>query len=119
MSHPVKIAASTLAAIALLFAGLSVAQANHEHGFFNIIVKANIDDDPAPKLQDPRLVAEFNYVRELDTPTLDAPAGWIDGDRRGYHCAYAFLTYRGWIVGRATYAYIDPPGDGNTPVVND
>jgi hypothetical protein len=64
-------------------------------------------------------MAEFNYRRELDTPTLDAPAGWIDGDRRAYGCAYGFLTYRGHIVGRTTYSYIDPPGDGNEPRIID
>jgi hypothetical protein len=50
----------------------------------------------------------FVYQRHLATPTLDAPAGWLDGDRIAYRCGYAFLEYRGVIVGRVTVTRIDP-----------
>jgi len=113
LSYPVKIAASILTAVTLLFAGLSIAGANHEKGFFTIMLKANNNTENEIS------VGEFMYKRELDTPTLDAPAEWVGGDRRGYRCAYAFLVYRGFLVGRATYAYIDPPGDGSTPQIID
>jgi len=113
MRRSVRLVAVALGSLSLMFVGVGPASAGHDNGFFNFIVEANVNDDPAPKLQDPRLVAEFNYVRDLNTPTLDAPAGWVDGDRRGYECGYAFLVYRGFIVGRTTYSYINPPGDGN------
>jgi hypothetical protein len=120
MSKPFTILATCMSALTLTFFGPGVASADHDgSGFFNIILLSNIHDDPADKLQDPRLVAEFNYVRELQTPGLDAPAGWTDGDRKAYSCAYGFLVYRGWIVGRVTYSYIDPPGDGNQPRIVD
>jgi hypothetical protein len=61
---------------------------------------------------DGRRVGTFRYERHLTTPTLDAPAGWLDGDRVAYRCAYAFLEYRGHLVGRATFTRIDPP-DGD------
>lgn len=120
MRKPFSILATCMSVLALTFVGPGVASAEHEgSGFFNIILESNIHDGKAPKLQDPRLVAEFNYVRQLHTPGLDAPAGWTDGDRKAYSCAYGFLIYRGWIVGRVTYSYVDPPGDGNEPRIID
>jgi len=65
---------------------------------------------------------QFRYEREVTTPTLDAPAGWVDGDRVRYDCGWTFLTYRQWIVGRATYTSIDPAAKDEPPrgaLIND
>ncbi|MGH3507674.1 MAG: hypothetical protein ACRDO2_10770 [Nocardioidaceae bacterium] len=53
------------------------------------------------------------YHRDLQgvTPTLDAEAGWVDGDRRAYRCGFAFLQYRGFIVGRVTVSKFQDPVD--------
>ena len=53
------------------------------------------------------------YARNLQgvTPTLDAEAGWVDGDRRAYRCGFAFLQYRGFIVGRVTVSKFQDPVD--------
>jgi hypothetical protein len=53
------------------------------------------------------------YHRDLQgvTPTLDAEAGWVDGDRRAYRCGFAFLRYRGFIVGRVTVSKFQDPVD--------
>lgn len=110
MRPAVKTAAIGMIALSLMFMGLGLATADHTNeDFFDFLISANINDDPAPKLQDPRAVGTFSYDRHLTTPTLDAPAGWVDGDRKGYSCGYAFLAYRGFIVGRVTYSRIDPP----------
>jgi hypothetical protein len=120
MRLAVKGTAVGVIALSLVFAEVGLGTAEHTNeDFFDFIITANVGDDDAPNLQDPRAVGTFRYQRHLSTPTLDAPAGWLDGDRNAYSCAYAFLTYRGHIVGRTTYSYIDPPGSGNAPVIND
>jgi hypothetical protein len=120
MRPAVKTAAIGMIALSLMFMGLGLATADHTNeDFFDFIITANVNDDPAPKLQDPRAVGTFSYDRHLTTPTLDAPAGWVDGDRNGYSCGYAFLAYRGFIVGRATYSRIDPPDTTPYTVVLD
>ena len=120
MRPAVKTAAIGMIALSLMFMGLGLATADHTNeDFFDFIITANINDDPAPKLQDPRAVGTFRYERHLATPTLDAPAGWVDGDRKGYSCGYAFLAYRGFVVGRVTYSRIDPPDTTPYTVVLD
>jgi hypothetical protein len=120
MRPAVKTAAIGMIALSLMFMGLGLATADHTNeDFFDFIITANINDDPAPKLQDPRAVGTFSYDRHLTTPTLDAPAGWVDGDRNGYSCGYAFLAYRGFIVGRVTLSRIDPPDTTPYTVVLD
>lgn len=47
---------------------------------------------------------------------LPSGAHWVDGDRSGYRCFYAFLQYNGQIVGRVTFIRI--PG-AEYAVVND
>lgn len=42
------------------------------------------------------------YIR-----VLPSGAGWLDGDRAGYRCAYMFLAHQGQIVGRVTFSRID------------
>lgn len=37
---------------------------------------------------------------------LPSGAGWIDGDRTAYNCAYGFLIDDGWVVGRFTFARV-------------
>ncbi|MGH2653265.1 MAG: hypothetical protein ACRDHV_02805 [Actinomycetota bacterium] len=120
MRPAVKTAAVGMIALSVMFMGLGFAAADHTNeDFFDFVVSANINDDPAPKLQDPRAVGTFRYERHLTTPTLDAPAGWVDGDRNGYSCGYAFLAYRGFIVGRVTFSRIDPPDTTPYTVVSD
>jgi hypothetical protein len=120
MRSGVRIVAVSMTALSLMFMEVGLAAADHtSEDFMDFIITANVGDDPAPKLQDPRAVGTFRYQRHLATPTLDAAAGWVDGDRKGYQCAYTFLAYRGFIVGRATYSYLDPPGDGNEPRILD
>jgi hypothetical protein len=65
-----------------------------------------------------RPFGRFIYGEELDTPSLDAPAGWVAGDRVAYRCGWAFLTYRNWIVGRVTYTSIGGPNEAGA-FVND
>lgn len=38
--------------------------------------------------------------------TLPSGAGWTDGDRVGYRCAYAFLMNGGQVVGRVTFSRV-------------
>jgi hypothetical protein len=68
---------------------------------------------------DRRKVGSLVYPRHLATPTLDAPAGWLDGDRIAYRCGYAFLEYRGVIVGRVIVTRIDPSNARPYVRVND
>jgi hypothetical protein len=63
-----------------------------------------------------RYYGRFNYFTELDTPGLDAPAGWLGGDRVAYRCGWVHLQYRGWIVGRATYTSVGGPNEGGASV---
>jgi hypothetical protein len=53
MRSAVKRTAVALLALSLVFTGLGIASATHEFGFFNFIVQANINDNPAVKLQNP------------------------------------------------------------------
>jgi hypothetical protein len=66
-----------------------------------------------------REVGTFGYARTLVTPTLDAPAGWTDGDRIAYRCGFAFLVYRGQLVGRVTFTRIDPADADPYAKIND
>jgi hypothetical protein len=120
MRPGVKIAAVSMTALSLMLMGFGLASAGHTNvDFFDFVISSNVNDDPAPDLQDPRAVGTFRYERHLTTPTLDAPAGWVDGDRKGYSCGYAFLAYRNFIVGRVTFSRIDPPDSTPYTVVLD
>jgi hypothetical protein len=104
------------AALFLLFGGLNLAAAQedfisvagqptgHESDHFEF----HVTDDGN---NTGREYGRFRYFEALATPTLDAPAGWVAGDRVGYRCGWAFLHYRQWIVGRVTYTVISngPP----------
>jgi hypothetical protein len=59
---------------------------------------------------------KFNYPAPLLTPTLDAPATWLSGDRIGYTCLYDFAAYRDWLVARATYSSIGGPNHGGAKI---
>lgn len=48
---------------------------------------------------------------------LPSGAGWTDGDRAGYKCAYGFLMYQGQPVGRFTFTTI--AGAASYAKVND
>ncbi|QBR92594.1 hypothetical protein [Nocardioides euryhalodurans] len=69
------------------------------------------DEDANGKAESRAL--DIIYERDLldVTPTLDAEAGWVDGDRRAYRCGFAFLRYRGFIVGRVTVSKFQDPVD--------
>lgn len=54
-------------------------------------------------------VLRVTYERHLHTHSLDAEAGWVDGDRKAYNCGYAFLRYRGFLVGRVTISKFKDP----------
>ncbi|MGH2651930.1 MAG: hypothetical protein ACRDHK_12065 [Actinomycetota bacterium] len=99
----------------LLSGGLrtSPATADHtEEPKFDIIVAAR------PEGRKQRLVGVFPYLRHLTE--YDPDAGWIDGDRIGYRCAYMFLVDDGEIVARVTFNTWRPPvGDRPYGLVND
>jgi len=102
----------TLVALVVVLGGLSSpAAASHtDRKLFEFRVTT---------FPDGRKIGTFRYERHLSTPTLDAPAGWLDGDRAGYRCGYGFLEYRGHLVGRVTVTRIDPPGEKSYVKVSD
>ncbi|QBR93330.1 hypothetical protein [Nocardioides euryhalodurans] len=72
------------------------------------------DEDNSGKAESRALdiIYERNLFRGPNrTRTLDAEAGWVDGDRRAYRCGFAFLRYRGFIVGRVTVSKFQDPED--------
>jgi len=109
-----QIAAGTVGLL-LLSAGLgtSPAAADHtEEPSFDIIVTGG------PEGGNQRLVGVFPYLRHL--AEYDPDAGWVDGDRIGYRCAYMFLVDGGEIVARVTFNTWRPPiGDNPYGAVND
>jgi hypothetical protein len=128
MRRSVKLAAIGLAALSLTFAGLGISNVLGQEDF--IFVPADQATGVNDHFQFHVYQAEstnlyygqFRYERDVTTPTLDAPAGWVDGDRVRYDCGWTFLTYRQWIVGRATYTSIDPAAKDEAPrgaLIND
>lgn len=86
--------------------GTSLATADHtEEPRFDILVTGG------PEHGQERDVGEFPYLRHLTQ--YDPDAGWVDGDRIGYRCAYMFLVDDGEIVGRVTFNTWRPPVDDN------
>jgi hypothetical protein len=63
-----------------------------------------------------RYFGRFNYFDTLDTPGLDADAGWRAGDRVKYACLWDFLDYREYLIGRATYTSIGGPNGGGASI---
>lgn len=97
------------AALLLLLVGGS-AQADHQGGNeFKFMLAIDEDSDGHAE----NFALDDIYKRDLTglVPTLDAAAGWVDGDRQGYTCAYAFLKYRDTIVGRVTVRKFKDPVD--------
>jgi hypothetical protein len=81
----------------MLTSGLGVPSVQANHGedvdsadIFFFIVKA-----------DDRTVGRFPY--DLTLTEFDPDAGWVEGDRVGYRCAYTFLVDDGAIVARVTF----------------
>jgi hypothetical protein len=81
----------------MLVTGPGLSSARAEHGVdvdradvFYFIVTA-----------DDRTVGTFPYDMTLNA--FDPDAGWIEGDRVGYRCAYTFLVDDGEIVARVTF----------------
>lgn len=62
-----------------------------------------------------RRVGTFPY--DLTLTEFDPDAGWIEGDRVGYRCAYTFLVDGGEIVARVTFTR--PPKARKYVVLND
>jgi hypothetical protein len=87
---------AALIAVGLMSAsGLSPARANHgvdvdRADVFSFIITAN-----------GRRVGMFPY--DMTLTEFDPDAGWIEGDRVGYRCAYTFLVDDGEIVARVTF----------------
>lgn len=99
---------AALFATALVLAGTTTATADHSgDGQFEFLVAIDTDGDRG-KLENQ--ATQVIYHRNLDTHTLDAEAGWTDGDRKAYTCGYAFLRYRGFIVARVHIARFNPDG---------
>jgi len=113
MRRSVKLAAVGLAALAVGFTGLALAD-HTGAGRFDLMIQTDEDGNKAEDTD-----VSLHYLRALSTPTLDAPAGWVDGDRWQYKCGYAFLEYRGHIVGRVTAVRMVPPDRSNYILVND
>jgi hypothetical protein len=99
--------------LTVVVVGATVATADHTgDGAFEFTVA--IDEDGDRHAENPAL--DLRYERELlgKVATLDAPAGWVDGDRMGYTCGYSFLVYRDTVVGRVTVRkFRDPDDPGN------
>jgi hypothetical protein len=81
----------------LLMFGSGLSSARAEHG---------VDVDPADVFYfiisaNDRGIGSFPY--DLTLTQFDPDAGWIEGDRVGYRCAYTFLVDDGEIVARVTF----------------
>jgi hypothetical protein len=64
---------------------------------------------------DGRRVGSFPY--DMTLTQFDPDAGWVEGDRVGYRCAYTFLVDDGAIVARVTFTR--PSGAKRYVVLND
>lgn len=96
--------------VVLALVGASIATADHAgDGAFRFTIA--LDEDGNGEAENPAL--DIHYERDLldHVPTLDAPAGWVEGDRMGYTCGYSFLVYRDRIVGRVTIRKFRDPED--------
>jgi len=83
--------ALVLALMVIVVAGPAVTAARAEHTeFFAIVVRANSDS-----------VGNFDYRYNLPSG-----AGWLDGDRVAYRCAFMFLQSGGELVFRVTFTRI-------------
>jgi hypothetical protein len=114
LAAAIAVLAAAIAFVA--FGGLTPVTTQQQQGFISVAGPTGVSerDDKMTisvyQQADPdRFYGRFNYLEELETPGLDAPAGWIAGDRVAYRCAWEFLTYRDWIVGRVTYTSIGGP----------
>jgi hypothetical protein len=120
MRRPVKRLAVGLASLSLVFAGSSNTLAQEEYIYVgNNPTGMNSDHIEAHVYMaggTDRYFGRFNYFDTLDTPGLDADAGWRAGDRVAYACLWDFLDYRDYLIGRATYTSIGGPNGGGASI---
>lgn len=87
------------AALALLFAGVAV------RGALEAEALETDQQDFAISIAAHGQRVSLPYSRQLEQ--YDATAGWLNGERAGYYCAYTFLEHEGVVVGRVTFWVMD------------